>query len=273
MPFHVKYSWNQQSSKLGGWSMNFWNGSIDLTQATAQAAALLIPINNVTGVQVTCSAYALTTVVPPRLTQNVTTSGGVGGAVTATNDADYPSTALYLVNTSSVGQRTGQWIRGIPDQNVSNSGRYTPTGAYVNKMKALFMELSSASNSWSLRKLDQSQDKKVITALVLATGVVTCPAHGFGAPGSTTKVRITGFATPSSANKIWRISIIDANSFQLSFWQQPTDTTVTGNNPTARVQAYVYFPIKTSEIIRATSHYTGKPTGLLGGRRRRRKKV
>lgn len=273
MPFHVKFDWQQQSSKLGGWGMGFWNSLSDLSAATAKADALRDRINAITGIQVVCPSYSISDITTTRNVQNVVVNSLPGTNITPANDADYPSTALLLKVSASGNYKTEQWIRGIPDANISSSGRYNPQAQYANRMAAFFGELTSAGNGWSLYSLDKGRAKKVITALDVTTGIVTCPAHGFGAAGSTLKVRVQGFQSPKAANKIWRIVVIDPNTFQLSFWKPLTGVTVSGNNPLARPQTYTMLQITLAAIVRATSHYTGRPTGLLGGRRRRRQTV
>lgn len=273
MPFRIKINWQQQSSKLGGWSTNFWLNSDDLTFTKAKAAELSDAINRITGAQVISPSYTISDIATFRNVENVENGAFPTVAATASTDADYPSTALNIVLTAAGNYKTGQWIRGIPDANISNSGRYVPQGAYAGKVAAFFGVLQSSSNLWAIRVLDRTVQKKVITGLVLATGIVTCPAHGYGPAGTTVKVRVQGFTTPKSANKVWRITVIDANSFQLNFWQVPTDTAVTGNNPTVRLQSYILIQIASGRVVRASSHYTGRPTGLLGGRRRRRQRV
>jgi hypothetical protein len=273
MPFRIKFNWQQQSAKLGGWSTNFWINSDDLTFVKTKSLALLAKLNVITGAQVICPSYTISDISTFRNVENVETSGGSPGTPTPSTDADYPSTALAIKLTAAGNYNTVQWIRGIPDINISNSGRYTPVGAYAGKISSFFDELTASGNLWSVRNLNRATPKKVITALVLATGVVTCPAHGYGPTGTTLKVRVQGFKIPESANQIWRITVIDANSFQLNFWQVPTDTVVVGKNPTAREQVYILNQISTGRVVRASSHYTGRPTGLLGGRRRRRQTV
>jgi len=272
MAFHVKFNWQQQSAKLGGWSMNFWSNLADMSVVLTKADELRTALNNVTGAQVICSSFTVSSVTPPRQFENIEKPTSVVAA-TATTDADYPSTALFLKNFGAGGYSTGQWIRGIPDANISNSGMYNPTSTYSGRMGTVFGILATPSNGWSMYALNKATEEKPITNLALATGIVSCPAHGYGAAGATLTVRIMGFSSPRSVNRVWRITVIDENSFQLSFWHVPVETTVDGNNPVARRQIYIFVPIASSKIIRATSHYTGRPTGLLGGRRKKKQRA
>ena len=269
MPFHVKFNWQQQSSKLGGWSTNFWSSLEDLSQVRAKANDLRTLLNAVTGAQVLTPSFTISSVTAPRRIENVETPT-TAVSVTEATDADYPSTALFFKVYGAGGYSTGQWLRGIPDQNISKSGTYQPAGLYALRMGSVFGALKNPSNGWALRALDKNTAEKVIDGVALATGIVSCPSHGYGAAGATLNVRLMGFSSPKILNKVWRITVIDSNSFKLAFWQVPTETAVTGNNPVARAQVYTFVQIGEAKVIRASSHYTGRPTGLLGGRRRRR---
>lgn len=273
MAFRVKYNWTQQSAKLGGWSTNFWSNGSDLSVVRTKAISLLTKLNEITGIQAVVTSFTVADYASTRNVMNVENGTTPPTAVTEGNDADYPSAALFIRLQTAQNYRTGQWIRGIPDQNISNSGRYVPKSGYAKAITAFFAELKDPGNLWAVHVLDRATPKKVITGLNTTTGVVTCPAHGYGAAGTTLQVRIKGFSTPKDANGLWRITVIDANTFQLSFWTALDDSTVKGKNPTSTAQTYILQPVASGEVIRASSHYTGRPTGLLGGRRRSRRRV
>jgi hypothetical protein len=86
-------------------------------------------------------------------------------------------------------------------------------------------------------------------------------------------VRIKGYQIPRGINAVWRATVLTADTVQLNHWIAPTNPNVVafGKNPTIRKQVYTYVSITGARIVRATSHYTGKPTELLGGRRRTRR--
>lgn len=269
MPFRVTFFWQQQSSKLGGWSENFWSSLSDVSSVQTAALALRTLMDNAKGAQVVCNTIRISDAATFRNVQNVLIPGASTIPTTPSNDADYPSTALQLKMKAAGNYSTTQWFRGIPDANVSNSGQYNPIPSYVSKISTIAAEITNSSKQWSVRVLDRTVLKKVVSNLAPTTGIVTCTAHGYGPAGTTLKVRIQGFASPKVANKVWRITVIDADTFQLNFWQS-TSGPVSGNNPTARAQVYTYIQVSGLEVVRATSHRTGRPIGLLGGRRRRR---
>jgi hypothetical protein len=138
-------------------------------------------------------------------------------------------------------------------------------------LSAFIAEYKDVNNQWSVRVLDRNVLKKVVTALAIATGILTVPAHGYGPAGTVVRIRVQGFTLPVQANQIWRATVIDADTLQLNFWTPLSNIPVYGKNPTCRLQTYVYVQSTSLEVVRATSHRTGRPIALLGGRRRRRK--
>lgn len=270
MAFRVSFFFTQQSSKLGGWSVNFWSTSSDLSVVEQKTQDLQKLLYEVTGAQVVIpSARIADNAVFRRVKLVYFTASGFGGAVTPSNDTDYPSTALQLIHRGSPDYRVLQWLRGIPDEVVSNSGRYNPSAAYVKKIGALISHIVNPANLWGLNVLDRTVTPKVVSALAVTTGILTVPAHGFGANGSVIRVRVKGFSSPKQVNKVWRATVISADTIQLNFWTALADTTVvSGINPTCRLQTYIQVPIASTATGIVSSHYTGRPSNLLGGRRR-----
>lgn len=268
MPNRVSFFNQQQSSKLGGWSENLWINEDNVDIVEANALVLRGLMSNAKGIQVILPSIRISSTPANRLVRNVTIPTAPGSSSGGTPDADYPNTALQFKFTAAGGYSVTNWMRGIPDAQISNSGNYVPTGAYTSKINAMFAALKTSSNAWSLRVLDRTTPKQTVTKVDLTTGVVTCPAHGYGPAGTTQRVRLQGFATPKVLNKIWRITVIDADTFQLAFWTALPTQPVTGNNPYSRRQVYIFVQISGASVVRATSHRTGRPTGQLTGRRR-----
>lgn len=275
MPFRVSYFTIQQTGKLGGWSQNFWNSASDLSVTKANAESLYSKMGLIQGAQPYMPAYRISDITTFRNVTNVLHPGATSVPVSSSNpDADYPSTALSLKMTAALNYVTRQWLRGLPDQIIALSGTYQPSRlpGYTTKINNFFAELKLPSNGWSMHVLDRSVLPKVLTNVVVASGVVTVPNHGFGASGDVVKVRIKGTTGYRPLNAIWRSTIIDSNTIQLNFWTpQPSTVVIGGANPTARLQSYILVPIQNVEVVRATSHRTGRPTDLLGGRRRARR--
>lgn len=270
MPFRVSFRFGQQSTKAGGWSENFWINSNDLTFVTNKANEMWTVLWNSKAAQITGQYIRISDTSTFRNVLKIRKNTGASAPTTGT-DADYPNTALTFNVVAAGNYSTRQWLRGLPDSIVAQSGTYRPTPTFVGQINAVIAVLKNSSNLWSVRALDRTVLPKVVTAMDVTTGIVTCPAHGYGPAGSVARVRVKGFSSPKQANKVWRITVIDSNTFSLSLWTPLTGTPVTGNNPTARLQTYTFVQIADLTDIVVTSHKTGRPTELLSGRPRKRK--
>lgn len=270
MPFRVSYFINQQSSKLAGWSLNFWNLASDRSAALAAAAALAPKINTMLGAQPYVQSYRVSAYPADRLPSNILTGYHPGISVTAGNDADYPTSAIQFILRGAPSYRALVWLSGIPDAVVAQSGKYIPTPSFTGYLNAVISDLVNPANGWALNVLNRAIAKKAVTNLVTATGVLRVPAHGWGPEGTITRIRVMGFSKPKVANKVWRVTVIDADSVQLNFWTGLADPVIAGNNPQAQQQLYTQVPIASAEPGIASKHNRGRPIGLLGGRRRRR---
>jgi hypothetical protein len=97
--------------------------------------------------------------------------------------------------------------------------------------------------------------------------VITITAHGFT---DLDLVRISRVRGDPRSNRVWRINRIDTDTFSLIGWVELAVAFPYLGGGTAVAQVYSFRPIVQAEVVRATSHRTGRPSGLLGGRRRRR---
>lgn len=268
MAFRVSFFFIQASGRIGGWSENFWSSLTDLTTCQVKAASLKNLLNNLTGAQAYCARYRISDANTFRnvITVELNTAGpqpvGSGNP-----DADYPSTALQLELRGAPNYKTNQWLRGLPDSVTTTSGTYNPPGYFLTAMSALIAELTSGSNQWSLNVLNVAVVPKLVSGLTNA-GVVTCLGHGF-ATGA--RVRIKGFKGITGANRVWSITNLTVDTFSLNLYTPPVGFSVVPGTPTARLQTYIQPQISGGRVVRVTSHKTGRPTGLLGGRRRTRR--
>lgn len=272
MPTRVTFFFQQQSSKLGGWQENFWNLGSDPVNVEPKAQALASELNNVTGAQVVVTSFRIADAATFRNVKTVFTSYG-GGTVGPSSDADYPSVALQIKLTANGGgsgnYKSLQWLRGIPDIIVSNSGRYNPSSGFLAKINAVFAILKNSGNGWAVNGLLKTQLPTPITGFANLTGFVTCPGHGMGGAGLIRKVRIKGAGIRNPLNGLFNVTIIDANTVQINFWSPETPSIpITGKNPTIRLQVYTQIQISAAETGIISSHKTGRPTNLLGGRRK-----
>lgn len=275
MAFRVSIRNVQQvGPKTAGWSDNFWTQISELSAADTKTRELAAALNLVVGNQTLVPSARISNPDSFRQVQLINIPGAVVGT-TSGYDSDYASTALLLKLTAPGPYTTLQWIRGVPDSIITQGGKYTPSAlaGFTTRLNSFLGLLTSSANLWSIRALSRSVLPTPITGIALQTGIVTAPAHGLGAAGAIVQVRIKGFKVPEGLNRVWRATVLTDSTFQLNFYTPPLDTTLTpfGLNPTVRKQTYTYVQIAGAEIVRATAHYTGRPTELLGGRRRTRR--
>lgn len=267
--YRVQLRFQQQSTLLGGWTMNFWAQSASLDKVISDSDFLATTLSNTVGAQTVIQGSRISTVGVSR--QTLKRSFNFGGTpLVASTDADYPSTALQLVLVDTGGDRVLQWIRGIPDAVVSDSGRYNPTATFTRNLNSVFNALTASGQTFVLRNLVRTTPNLVISAINPTTGVTTVPSHGYGPAGTVNYARIRGVRGLTYANKVWQFTVVDANTLQLNFWAAQTDVIEPGGKPTCTLQVYGYNKIASASIQAVSSHRTGRPTGLLGGRRKRR---
>lgn len=264
MPFKVAFFWTQQTSLLGGWSENYWNSLNDLSVLQTKANDLRNAWFNYKGNPVYCPRIRISDVTRFRQVQILLT-GATPLTVSTATDADYPTTRV-LMELRATGGKTRQWVGGIRDRSITNSGNYTPTATETTNWNVVANILTTAANGWSVRILDPAVLPVAILAINGATGVVTTAANTI-ADG--VQVRVKGARGMPSANGIWRVTKLTDTTFQLRGWVPTTDVLEKGN-PTIRFQSYILQAIQQVVPIRSTSHRVGKPSGLLGGRRRQR---
>jgi hypothetical protein len=267
MPFRVTYFNQVQQTLLGGWSENFWHGSPDLAVVISRAEALKPIIDQLHGQEVVLQSVRISDAANFR---DVTILPGAAvstATVTGANTTDYVTTSALLKVKSVDNYVTRQWIRGVRDSAVGFDGAWKPGGTYLTDWKKFLAEIAAASNGWSLRVLDRAVPKKIIQAITGA-GVVTVPGHGYA---DNAIVRISRVKGDVRANKVWRIQRIDADTFSLIGWVALAVPIPYQGSGTVRLQTFIYKAITEAVVVRATSHKTGRPFGLLGGRRRVRK--
>lgn len=277
MAYKVSYFWKQQSSRLGGWTENYWNNADSFLTAGSRARNLKPYLDLCHGASTYVTGFRLTELDAAtgnpkfRYTDDFEYPNLTVKDEAQYGDSDYPTTALQLLFKNSTTAKTRQWLRGIRDDCISSSGRYNSLPALVGKIDPFVAQLTltgSLGQGWCIRKIKAANEYKNIKALTVATGVVNIPAHLFGAPGTVIDVRLKGFTLPEGVNKIWSATITDADNITLNFAASLVGQTVfVKKKATARLMTYELLQINTASAVRSTAHYTGRPTGLLGGRR------
>lgn len=276
MPWRVSIRHIQQTgSRLAGWSDNFWSQNSELSGVVTATEELRNRLNAITGKETKLPSARISSADSFRNVRLVTYN--TTGSVTAAQIADYPSTALLLKLSAPGPYTTRQWIRGIPDDVVQDGGTYNPSGltGWSAKLNTFLGTLTDSGNLWSIRALNRNTPTTPVTNVALATGIVTAPAHGLGAAGAIVRVRVKGFIVPRGLNKVWKATILTDSTLQLNFYTPPTQVNLApyAITPTVRLQTYIYVQIAEAVIDRVTSHYTGRPIELLGGRRRTRRRT
>lgn len=269
MPWKTSFRYNQPvGDRTAGWSENFWSSLPDIAAVRAAAVALGNALWQLHGDGVNLPSVRISNALSFRDVSVIPLN--LFSAIPATptsSDADYPTNALLLKLTGQGSYLTRQWIKGIWDGVVTRGGIYTPTATYTTRVNSLINTLTNAANGWTLRVSDRSIPFKPVKDITQA-GIVSVTGHGYA---DNSRVRISRVKGLTQANRIWRITRIDADTFSLQGWVAPDVTTPYLGNGLARQVAYVYPAIAAGQIERATKHNVGRPFGALTGRRRTRR--
>lgn len=270
MPFKVSFNATYPGVRTGGFSDNFWNSSNDLTVAQAKAQSLYPALYQILGDPCYIPSWHISSINPPRETFNHKVPGSAPNTPTTTQECDFPTISIQLILTGVGGYRSLQWLKGAFDGDISAGGRFVPRALKQPFYQAFLNELTTASNLWCINALLKTTARKPISGFAPTTGVVTCPAHGYGPTGTVLEVRIAGIRSPAEASGIQRVTVIDANSFSINFWVSQPTAIVSVSSPYAVQRIYTQVAISTASYGEATSHKIGRPIGLLGGTRTRR---
>lgn len=270
MPFKVSYFWKQQSELEGGWSENFWMAGTDAAAAETQALAARNLMNQIKGYGAWCPRIRFSDPAVFRSGYNKRIPGAAPAAGAAAQSADYPTTK-WLLKMKGATTTVSQWFGGVEDLSVEfgaiNRAAVTITRDFA-RLKALMVGPGSL---FRIRVLDPTVLAIPILSVDPATGLVTVGAHNFL---TTNKVRISRVNGVTAANGIWRVIVPlnSTNTFNLAGWIPQTTPFAKSPSATVRLQSYTYQQLADMTIERATSHKVGRPTDLLGGRRKTRKR-
>jgi len=265
--FRVSFAFEQLSTKKPGWTENFHNSTTDVTIASARGETLRTLLVASKGTQTWCPKYRVSSLVNFRQVEPwyYRASGPTNSAANP-DDSDYPTSKIQLKLTGG-GRTTTQWMGGILDSQINRGGFYSPSGANVSAMNALFAHLRDGANGWCLYGLT-NQPRVPITAFAPATGVVTTAvAHALVNGDS---VRISRAKGNTAINAVWSITLIDTTHFSLNFWE-PSTTALTKSKAQVQKQDYGLTQITAAKAGQASSHAVGRPTGLAGGKRKKKK--
>lgn len=263
--FHVSFFFQQSVAKTGGWSENFWNNSDSMAQTKVKAEQLLEKLVEAKGNPVFCPRFRISQVGKFRGAEVFNTNQVPSDSLTDTTEADYPTTKVQ-VKLKSASTFTNQWFGGLRDRDIGSGGFWTPKGTSVNIYNAVTTILTSPGNAWNIYVLDPANLPFVIVDVNATTGIVTTDGANIL---NLDKVRVKGVKGIPGINGIWRVTKVADQTYKLQGWQAIT-ATFEKSNASIRKQTYVGQPIASVQYVQSTSHKVGKPTGLLGGRRRKK---
>jgi len=273
MACKVTFFWFQAMEKLAGFTETFWNVNGTLAGAFSDAQNLGSALNQLHGRQTVLQNIRVSNALNLRDTTNFPQALTIPAPQGDGADSDYVNTGALLVLKSAStppapSYTTRQWVRSLWDAWVDKGGRLQSTAQFTGAANPFYLQLvgtPSTPSNWRMRVLDKSILKKRVTNITLQ-GVVTCPAHGY--PDQSI-VRISGARGMTNVNRVWIITVIDVNTFQLANASGIGGALVSNAKPMARLQSPIFVPITSAAFVRATSHKSGRPTGQLGGRRRK----
>jgi hypothetical protein len=262
--YRVSFFWQQSVSKTGGWSENFWSNLGSIPAVKTAADALLAATFAYKANPCFCPRYRISQVGKFRVSQTILTQQLPLGTY-LTNGADYPTTKVQLKLTAAASF-TNQWFGGLEDSDVRRGGFWDPVGTSVGPLNAIKAILANPVNGWSIYGLDPAVLPQLVQSFNTTTGIMVL------APGvilDQSIIRVKNVTSPKRVNRIWRAIKTADNTFQLLGWIAGTEV-FNGIKASARLQQYAAQGIVAVDYVQSTKHNVGRPTGLLGGRRRRR---
>lgn len=263
MPTKVSFFWSaQQGAYLGGWSENFWHpGSpVNALASAKELQLVLLPChsNQSKLTHIRCTpidpsiAPVLFALAPPQV------GTGVGALFGLNNMVD---SILMELRNRGTNEHTRMWVKGIPDEFVQN-GVLVNARDIADTILALSRALSNAP--WSMYKQNVSAPQKVITAINIATGTITCPAHGYAEQD---QIKLLRVKNTTKVNGTWKIYGLTADTFKLMGWNPALH--IGDYIPGSGVARKVVLGIVASDAARAlrvSKHDVGRPFGLYRGR-------
>jgi len=275
VPYKVTYFFQQTPGKTAGWTESFYNNAASLQLVITRANTLRPSLHKVHGFQTGLTYQRISNVsnfrevdvqeFPLTSPANPNTSNLYG--------SDYPTNALLLLTQpgGDIRYTVRQWIKGIPDGAVIPPGVYNPAfEAYLAQIDELRGKLTQGTQNWACRVVSKNlalSPIKLITAVDLATGIVTSPAHLLE---TGQRVRISKTKKNKYINRIWQVEVLSASTYRLITWDSVAAGTKPADGGQARLQDYEYPSITVAKIIRATKKNVGRPFGLFVGRQKRR---
>lgn len=268
MPFRVSYFFGCSPTPGAGWSENYWNLLNERSQVETAGRALKAYLDGCHAKEVVCQYMRISEVGAFRRVKPVE-FGGENTVAVAADSADYPTNALLLELGTTAGSparefATRQWFRGVPDRQIEVA-KFAPKGVFVNNLQALRGQLTNSANGWCLRLTDRSPPYKAVSSISV-TGEVRVPNHGFNTGD---QVRMHKVSPRVGINKVWKITVLTTDTFQLDRFRLQPATWVYDGTGLCRKISYIYSQIQSFDVLRASKRNVGRPTRLFIGRQRK----
>lgn len=249
-----------------GWTETIHTQKPDLTTAIAAARALADLRRNCLGDTARITYIRVSDDLVKRDSKIHTVPSGDGTTrTTGATAADIANTAVIVrIEASPLARRT-LYMRGVPDEVVTRSGKYTPTGGFSNSFDMWANDL--IINNWACRSRDGTNPLHTITDItqVAATGVVTITtidAHLFEL---NTPFVVRGVRGAKVVNGTWTpFSIPSATTVTIKITS--LIGTYTGGGTAAKL-GYILAPITDVKVIRVSHRNAGRPFDSPRGRR------
>lgn len=269
MPWKVSIFWTAQADRLGGWSENFWNNIDSFDTVKAKAIALTQAFDKVHGTQTYATNIRISDITTPRNADNVPLVSAADPPADVSTSSDIQNTAANMRLFGAGNYSTSQWIRSCHDGDVNTGGRWNPLPSTANALGVVLGIMNSAANGWCIRVQDRTVPRQLVSGASMA-GIITVTGHGYA---SGQKVKITQAKGTMGINGVWRITVIDSNTFSLIGYQTPEDSPVYKGDGLVYKVSRILVPVTNLKIVRATSIKTGRPFGQLTGKAKKKKKV
>lgn len=258
-----------EDSNKHGWSETIHSTKSDLTSTMAAARALALLRRDLLGTTAFLTYIRVSDDLVKRdsLIYPVPT-GDQEGRTSSEIGADLANVSIVTRLSATPITRRTLYLRGLPDECVTRSGRFTPTPTWLNRFDRWANEL--ILNGWACRSRDGTSPLHPIfdVTQVAATGIVTITsteAHGitlltpFVIRGCRGCPQVNGTWTPLTVPSATTLTI-KMNTLLLPY----------GGGGTVALLSYVLTNINDVKTIRASTRKTGSPFDRPLGRRRAR---
>lgn len=253
-----------------GWTETIHSQKPDLTSIMAAAKDLIVPRRNMLG----NTAYLVFIRVSDDLVKRDSLiyqvpAGDQQSRGSPEGSADIANTSLVVRLQSNPTVRRTLFMRGVPDGIVTQSGKYTPSGAFDQAFTDWLALLQTGQ--WACRTKDNAVLPHVITNVVqdLATTnttITTLDNHGLTVQDPVT---ITGVRGAKEVNGTWPLFSVPTPTSVII--KVPRIVSPYGGGGLLAKIGFLLFPIVDGEVRRVSHRIAGRPFDSPVGRRKARR--